>query len=83
MKAKNKEKGKKKEEALNTLTHAAVLASTSGTTAANKDLGASPEAEGWNDVFQLLREQNKNMEKLATALSVIQQGMLRNNPGHV
>ena len=83
MKAKNKEKGKEKEEALNTLTHAAVLASTSGHTATNKDLGASPEAEGWKDVLQLLREQNKKMEKLARALSVIQQGMLRNNPGHV
>ena len=44
MKAKNKEKGKEKEEALNTPTHAAVLASTSDTTAASKDLGASPEA---------------------------------------
>ena len=47
------------------------------------DLGASPGAEGWKDVLQLLREQNKEMEKLARALSVIQQGMLRNNPGHV
>ena len=84
MKAKKtKETGKDKEKALNTPTHAAVLASTSGTTAAIKDLGASPEAEGWKDVLQLLREQNKKMEKLAMALSVIQQGMLRNNPGHV
>ena len=83
MKVKNKEKGKEKEEALSTPTHAAVLASTSGTTAANKDLAAPPEAEGWKDVLQLLREQNKKMEKLARALSVIQQGMLRNNPGHV
>ena len=82
MKAKNtKETGK--EKALNTPTHAAVLASTSGTTAAIKDLGASPEAEGWKGVLQLLREQNKKMGKLARALSVIQQGMLRNNPGHV
>ena len=45
------------------------------------DLGASPEAEGWKDVLQLLREQNEKMEKLARALSVIQRGMLRNNPG--
>ena len=35
------------------------------------------------DVLQLLREQREKMEKLARALSVIQQGMLRNNPGHV
>ena len=84
MKAKNtKETGKEKADALNTPTHAAVLASTSGTTAAIKDLGTSPEAEGWKDVLQLLREQNKKMEKLARALSVIQQGMLRNNRGHV
>ena len=46
------------------------------------DLGASPRAEGWKDVLQLLREENEKMEKLARALSVIQQGMLRNNPGH-
>ena len=83
MKTKDKEKGKEKEEALNTPTPAAVLASTSDTTAASKDLGAFPEAEGWKDVLQLLREQNKKMEKLARALSVIHQGMLRNNPGHV
>ena len=43
----------------------------------------SPGAEGWKDVLQLLREQSAKMEKLARALSVIQQGMLRNNPGHV
>ena len=43
----------------------------------------SPGAERWKDVIQLLKEQSKNMEKLARALSVIQQGMLRNNPGHV
>ena len=79
----SKEKGKEKEEALNTPTHTAVVASISGTAATNKDLGAPPEAEGWKDVFQLLREQNKKMEKLAKALSVIQKGMLRNNPGHV
>ena len=34
-------------------------------------------AEGWQDVLQLLTEQNEQMEKLARALSVIQQGMLR------
>ena len=43
----------------------------------------SPGAEGWKDVLQLLKEQSAKMEKLARALSVIQQGMLRNNPGHV
>ena len=42
-----------------------------------------PGAEGWKDVLQLLKEQNVKMEKLARDLSVIQQGMLRNNPGHV
>ena len=42
-----------------------------------------PGAERWKDVLQLLREQSAKMEKLARALSVIQQGMLRNNPGHV
>ena len=42
-----------------------------------------PRAEGWQDVLQLLKEQNERMEKLARALSVIQQGMLRNNPGLV
>ena len=31
----------------------------SGTTAANKDLGAPPEAEGWRDVLQLLKGQSK------------------------
>ena len=79
----SKAKGKKKEEALNTPTHAAVVASIWSTTAANKDLGASPEAEGSKDVLQLLRQINKKLEKLVRALSVIQQGMLRNNPGHV
>ena len=39
-------------------------------------------AEGWKDVLQLLKEQSVKVEKLARALSVIQQGMLRNNPGH-
>ena len=42
-----------------------------------------PGAEGWQDVLQLLKEQNEKMEKLARALSVIQKGMLRNNPGFV
>ena len=40
-------------------------------------------AEGWQYVLQLLKEQNEKMEKLARALSVIQHGMLRNNPGFV
>ena len=83
MKTNSKEKGKEKEEARNTPTNAVVVASISGTITANKNLGASPEAEGWKEVLQLLREQSKKMEKLARALSVIQQGMLRNNPGHV
>ena len=47
------------------------------------DLGASSGAEGWKDVLQLLKEQNEKMERLARALSVIQQVMLRNNPGFV
>ena len=42
-----------------------------------------PGAEGWKDVLQLLKEQSVKMEKLARTLSVIQQGMQRNNPGHV
>ena len=46
-------------------------------------MGASSGAEGWKDVLHLLKEQNAKMEKLARALSVIQQGMLRNNPGFV
>ena len=41
------------------------------------------EAEGWKDALQLLKEQSEKMEKLARALSVIQQGVLRNNPRHV
>ena len=47
------------------------------------DLGASSGAERWKDILQLLREQSKKMEKLSRALSIIQQGMLRNNPRHV
>ena len=47
------------------------------------DLGASSGAEEWKDLLQLLKEQNDKMEKLDRALSVIQQGMLRNNPGFV
>ena len=43
----------------------------------------SPGAEGWKDVLQLLKEKSVKTEKLASALSVIQQGMLRNNPGHI
>ena len=73
----SKEKGKEKEEALNTPTHAAVVASILGTTSANKDLGASPEAEGWKDVLQLLKQQNKKMEKFSRALSVIHLSVFR------
>ena len=47
------------------------------------DFGASPGAQGWKYVLQFLKEQNEKMEKLARALSVIRQGILRNNPGHV
>ena len=47
------------------------------------DLGASPGAEGWKDVLQLLKEQNVEMERLAKYLSIIQQDMLGNNPRHV
>ena len=47
------------------------------------NLGAPPRAERWKDVLQLLREQIERMERLVRALSVIQQGTLRNNPGHV
>ena len=39
----------------------------------------SPGAEGWKDVLQPLKEQSVKMEKLARALSVIQQGILRKN----
>ena len=52
-------------------------------TVENTDSGASLAAEEWKDVLQLLKEQNDKMEKLARALSVIEQGMLRNNPRHV
>ena len=38
----------------------------------------STGAEGGKDVLQLLKERSIKMEKLARALSVIQQGMLRN-----
>ena len=47
------------------------------------DLGASPRVEERKEVLQLLMKQYEKKEKLARALSVIQQGMLRNNPGHV
>ena len=47
------------------------------------ELGASSGPEGWKDVLQLLKDRNEKMEKLARALSVIQNGMLRNNPGIV
>ena len=47
------------------------------------ELGASSGTEGWKDVLQLLKEQNEKMERLSRALSIIQQGMLRNNPRYV
>ena len=47
-------------------------------TVGKSDLGASPEAKGWRDVLQLLREQT---EKIGQGSQ--RQGMLRNNPGHV
>ena len=40
-------------------------------------------AERRKDVLQLLKEQSVKMEKLARALSVIQQCILRSNPGHI
>ena len=46
-------------------------------------LGASAGAEGWKGILRLLKEQNEKMERLARALSIIQQGMLRNNSLHV
>ena len=52
-------------------------------TVGKMNLGASSGDEGWKDVIQLLKEQNEKMESLARALSVIQQDMLRNNPGFV
>ena len=47
------------------------------------DLGASSGTDGWSDVLQLLKEQNEKTERLARDLSIIRQGMLRNNPCHV
>ena len=47
------------------------------------DLDASPGADGWKDVLQLLKKQYEKRERLARALSIIQKGMLRNNPRHV
>ena len=78
-----KERGKEEEDALKTPTYAAVSAPTPSTSAAKKYFGAPPEADGWKYVLQLLKEQSKKMERLARALSIIQQGMLRNNPGFV
>ena len=52
-------------------------------TVGESDLGASSGTQGWKDVLQLLREQSEKMKKLARAHSVIQQGMLKNNPGYV
>ena len=46
-------------------------------------MSVSSGAKGWKDVLQLVREQSQKVKKMARALSVIQQGMLRNNPGHV
>ena len=47
------------------------------TTVGKVNLANSSGAEGWNDVLQLLKEQNEKMERLARALSIIQQGMLK------
>ena len=47
------------------------------------ELGASSGAEGWKDVHWLPTEQNEKMERLARALSIIQQCMLRDNLRHV
>ena len=49
----------------------------------NVEWMASSGAEEWKDVLQLLKKQIEKMERLARFLSVIQQGMLRNNPGFV
>ena len=46
-------------------------------------MGASSEAKARKDVLQLLKEQSEKMEKLARALSVIQEGFLRKNPRYV
>ena len=35
------------------------------------DLGASPGAEAWKDVLQLLKQQNEKVERLARALSKV------------
>ena len=42
-------------------------------------MGAFSRAEGWKDVLQ----KSEKMEKLVRALSVNQQGMLRNNPRQI
>ena len=54
-----------------------------GKTMGKMDSGASPGSDRLKDVLQPLRQQSEKMEILATALSVIQQGMLRNNPSYV
>ena len=53
------------------------------TTVGKVNLVNSSGAEAWKDVLQLQKEQNEKMERFARALSIIQQGMLRNNPRHV
>ena len=47
------------------------------------NLSASSGAKGWKYVLQLLKERNEKTERLARALSIVQQGMLRSNPRHV
>ena len=42
--------------------------------------GGLLEGEGWRDILQLLRDEDKKMEKLGRALKIIQQGILKNNP---
>ena len=54
-----------------------------GKNADESGLEAYPGTEGWKDVLQLLREKNKKIEVLSRALSVIQHGMLKNNPALV